>query len=114
MKKPWSTFAKVVLAAGALALASHPISAQVISADTVKNGHFPEALRGHMDARLDKSIHYLSTTGFAAAAHAKAANPPQPIVSPFFRTSSRSGSVNYGFMVGPTPFSNDEGAKRAS
>jgi hypothetical protein len=106
--------AKGVLVLGALVLASLPVSAQLISADAVKNGHFPEALRGHLDGHPNKSIRRLSTAGSGAAATAKRDNPPQPIVSPFFRTSSRSGSVNYGFMVGPNPFSDDDGAKRTS
>ena len=105
---------KDVLVVGVLVLASLPVSAQRISADTVKNGHFPEALRGHMDGRPNKSSHRLSTAGFAPSALAKPTNPPQPIVSPFFRTSSRSGSVNYGFVIGANPFFGDDDARRTS
>jgi hypothetical protein len=109
---------KSLLVVGAFALAALPLSAQRISADTVKNGHFPEALRGHLDGRPDKSIHHLSSTGSqaghrAAAEAAKPADPPRPIVSPFLQPSSRSGSVNYGFLVGNNPFSGD-GPKNGS
>ncbi len=114
MHKPDYAVVKNVLVVGALVLASLPVSAQRISADTVKNGHFPGALRGHFDAHPDKSFHHLSTGGSTAAAHSKHGNPPQPIVSSFFRKSSRSGSVNYGFVVGPDPFTDDEGHKNAS
>ena len=114
MHKPGCAVVKSVLVLSALVLASLSVSAQLISADKVKSGHFPEALRGHLDGHPNKSIHRLSTTRSAAAAHAKHANAPQPIVSPFFRTSSRSGSVNYGFMVGPDPFLRDDVAKSAS
>jgi len=108
MHKASCTVVKSVLVAGTFVLASLPVSAQRISADTVKNGRFPEALRGHLDGRPDKSIHHLSTSGSqagsVAAAFAKAGKPPRAIVSPFFFKSSRSGSVNYGFVVGPDPF----------
>ena len=102
---------KSLLVVGAFTLAALPVSAQRISADAVKNGHFPQAI-AHLDARPDKSIHRLPTTGNAAGSHsaaaaAKPADPPRPIVSPFFETSSRSNSVNYGFLVGGNPFSDD-------
>ena len=48
---------KSLIVVGTFALASLPVSAQLISADAVKNGHFPEALRGHLDRSPDKSIH---------------------------------------------------------
>jgi hypothetical protein len=106
---------KCVFLVGAMALASLPVSAQLISADTVKNGHSPEALRGHLDGHPDKSIHHLSTFGMQAgagtAAAARSARPPAPIVSPFTYPSSRSGSVNYGFVVGSSPFAGDEGPR---
>ena len=114
MHKPCYAVVKIVLVVGALVLASLPGSAQRISADTVKNGHFPEALRGHFDAHPNKSFHRLSKGGSAAAAQAKHGNAPQPIVSSFFRKSSRSGSINYGFVVGPDPFTGNEGHKNAS
>jgi hypothetical protein len=63
MHKTGCAVVKGVLVVGAFVLASLPVSAQLISADTVKNGHFPEALRGHLDGRPDKSIHRLSTVG---------------------------------------------------
>src|ERR1035438_4917392 len=114
MHKHGGAVVKGVLVVGALVLASLPVSAQFISVDTVKSGHFPEALRGHLDGRPNKSGHRLSTAGFAAAALARPTNPPQPIVSPFFRTSSRIGSVNYGFVVGANPFFGDDDARSAS
>ncbi len=105
---------KSLVAVGGFALASLPVSAQRISADAVRNGHFPQALRGHLDRSPDKSTHYLSSIGNqagprAAVAAAKPATPPRPIVSPFLSPSSRSGSVNYGFLVGSNPFSGGEG-----
>jgi len=116
MQKPAHVVMKGLLVAGALALACVPMPAQRISVDTVRNGHFPEALRGRMDGRPDKSIHRLSPADIhdsAAANLAKPAAAPQPIVSPFFRKSSRSGSVNYGFLVGPNPFSDYDDSKIA-
>ena len=113
MQTPGCAVLKSLIALGALALASLPVSAQRISADAVKNGHFPQALRGHLDRSPDKSIHRLSSTGSqagpsAAVAAARVADPPRPIVSPFLHPSSRSGSVNYGFLVGANPFSDRE------
>jgi hypothetical protein len=109
---------KGILAASAMALASLTVSAQLISADTVKNGHFPEALRGHLDGRPNKSLHQLSSVGIrvnpAAAASARSNNAPTPIVSPFLYTSSRSHSVNYGFVVGPNPFSGEDHSPRST
>jgi hypothetical protein len=117
MRKPGCVVMIGVLVLGAFALSSLPISAQRISVDNVRAGHFPEALRGHLDGRPDKSIHRLSTTGSRAGtgeAVSRAADRPRPIVSPYFHTSSRSGSVNYGFIIGPNPFSDDDAPKRAS
>ncbi len=98
----------------AFALASLPVSAQKISADAMKNGHFPQVI-GHLDARPDKSLHHLSLLGnqAAAARDANAAikpiDPPRPVVSPFFAASSRSGSYSYGFLAGNNPFTGGEG-----
>lgn len=117
MYKPGYAVMKGILVLGALALASGQVSAQRISADSVKNGHFPQALRGHMDGHPDKSVNRLSSTGSqagaAASAKARPAHPPLPIVSAYYYPSSRSGSFNYGFLVGPNPFWGD-GAKSAS
>lgn len=111
MHQPACAVVKRVLVLGAVVLASLPVSAQRISADTVKNGHFPEALRGHFDAKPDKSVQPLSTgsssAATAATALARPAHPPLPIVSPYYYPSSRSGSFNYGFLVGPNPFWGD-------
>ncbi len=113
MEIPGCAILKNLIVVGAFALASLPVSAQRISADAIKNGHFPQALRGHLDRSPDKSTHYLSfmggQTGRSAVPDARLAEPPPPIVSPFFHTSSRSGSVNYGFLVGPNPFMGTEG-----
>ena len=118
MHSAGSAVVKSIVALGALVLASLPVSAQRINADTVRNGHFPEALRGRLDGRPDKSIHRLPILGgqaaAAAMANAKHAAPPRPIVSPFFYTSSRSGSVNYGFLVGPNPFAGNNDPKSTS
>jgi len=101
---------------GAFALASLPVSAQKISADAMKNGHFPQVI-GHLDAHPNKSLHQLSLLGNQAAA-ARTANanaaikpvdPPRPVVSPFFAASSRSGSYSYGFLAGNNPFTGGEG-----
>ena len=115
MQKASDAIVKNALVTCAFVLASLPVSAQRISADTVRNGHFPEALRGHLDARPDKSIHPLSAaTSRAGLTKGKTAAAPQPIVSSFFHTSSRSGSVNYGFLVGPDPFSGENGVNSAT
>ena len=118
MHKPGCAVLKNLIALGGFALVLLPVSAQRISADAVRNGHFPQTLRGHLDRSPNKSIHHLSSIGKqvgpkAAAAAAKHAALPRPIVSSFFYPSSRSGSVNYGFLVGNNPFS-DEEKKRAS
>jgi hypothetical protein len=114
MKTPGCAVLKSLIVVGAFALASLPVSAQRISADAVKNGHFPQGLRGHLDRSPDKSIHYLQSTGSqagrsTAVTAARHTAPPRPIVSPFLYPGSRSGSVNYGFIVGPDPFSGREG-----
>jgi hypothetical protein len=114
MQTPGCAVLKSLIVVGAFALASLPVSAQRISADAVKNGHFPQALRGHLDRSPDKSIHHLSSTGGQAGRSApvpaaRPTNPPRPIVSPFLVPSSRSGSVNYGYLVGANPFLGREG-----
>lgn len=119
-QRVWSVV-QGVFAVSALALASLPVSAQRVSADSVKNGQFPQALRGHLDARPNKSIDVLANSGMAGVTPAAMAaalrrsghNPPRPIVSPYFYPSPRSGSVNYGYIVGPNPFSGD-GPRRGS
>ncbi len=103
------SFLKTLLIVGITATASVPVAAQKISADAFKNGHFPQVI-GHLDGTPDKSIHRLAPRGNSsstrtAAAAAKPTHPPRPIVSPFFADSSRSGSYNYGFLVGADPFS---------
>lgn len=112
MRKPGSGVVKAVLFAGAFALASVGVSAQIISADTVRNGHFPDALRGRLDGHPDKSVRRLTAImgrgNLAAAPAARPAAPPRPIVSSFLYPSSRSRSVNYGFVVGPNPFSDED------
>lgn len=121
MRRPDCPVLARVLVAGTLMLASLPVPAQRISADTVRD-HFPEALRGHFDGHPNKSIQSLSAAGIqattiqaaAAAARAEHTNAPQSIVSPFFYPSSRSRSVNYGFLVGPNPFAGDDVPKRTS
>jgi hypothetical protein len=105
---------KSLIVVGAVAIVSLPVSAQRISADAVKNGHFPQALRGHLDHSPDKSTHHLPSTGrqagpSATVTAARHTNPPRPIVSPFLYPSSRSGSINYGFLVGANPFFGREG-----
>ena len=75
MHKPDYAVVKNVLVVGALVLASLPVSAQRISADTVKNGHFPGALRGHFDAHPDKSFHHLSTGGSSCRCSFKTRQP---------------------------------------
>lgn len=116
MHKPGCAVLKSLIAVGGLALASLPVSAQRISADAVRNGHFPQALRGHLDRSPDKSIHHLSSIGKQAApsvaiAAARPGALPRPIVSSFKSPSSRSSSVNYGFLVGPNPFADEERTK---
>jgi hypothetical protein len=114
MHTPGCAVLKSLLVVGTLALVSMPVSAQRIQADALKNGHAPLVI-GHLDAHPDKSIHLLSPSGTqasplaAAVAAAKPASPPRPIVSPFLAPSSRSGSVNYGFLVGNNPFSGGGG-----
>lgn len=111
MHTPGCAVLKSLLVVGAFTLASMPVAAQKISADALKNGHFPQVI-GHLNASPDKSTHHLSTLGIQAGSHvaaaAKLADPPRPIVSPFFAASSRSSSYNYGFVVGNNPFSGGE------
>ncbi len=104
---------KILIALGAFALASLPVSAQRISADAVKNDHFPRGLRGHLDSPPGKAIRRGSSTGsqsgpiapVTASRHGALA---RPIISPFFARSSRSDSINYGFIVGGNPFFDGE------
>jgi len=113
MRTPGCANIKSLLVVGAFALAALPVAAQRIPADALKNGHFPQVI-GHLDARPDKSVHYLPHTASqtgprAAVAAAKPADPPRPIVTPFLQPSSRSSSVNYGFLVGNSPFTGGHG-----
>jgi hypothetical protein len=108
MHQPGCPVVQGFLLAGALALAVLPSSAQRVSADSLKNGHFPQALRGRLDAHPDKSLHPPSASGAQSGAFGHHGHPPQPIVSPFLYPSSRSGSFNYGFVVGQNPFSHDD------
>ena len=91
MHTPGYAVLKSLIALGGFALAALPVSAQRISADSLKNGHFPQVV-GHLDAHPDKSIHRLPSNGSqasplatAAAADAKPADPPHPIISPFLK-----------------------------
>jgi hypothetical protein len=118
MRHPGCSLVKALVIVGAVAVASVPVSAQLVNADTVKNGHL-QALRGHMDGEPEKSFDRLVASGMlspsAAAAMARHSgnHPPRPLVSPYYAPSSRSGSFNYGFIVGPNPFFED-GPHRAS
>jgi hypothetical protein len=92
---------------GALALVALPAVADRITAAMLKNGHAQQVVRGHLNRSPDKSIHRLSP---AERANKKRGGEPAPFHPPvfsFFQPSSRSGSVNYGFMVGTDPFSNE-------
>jgi hypothetical protein len=101
-----------LLVIGALALVSLPAAAQRITVDMLKNHSTEELVRGHLDRSPDKSVHHLSAAERATAKAAAAANsasaPARPPVYSFFEPSSRSNSVNYGFMVGTSPFSKDD------
>src|SRR4029077_1325870 len=92
----------------ALVLVSLPAAgAGRITRNMLKRGVTPQILRGRLDRFPDKSIHRLSTVNQAEPdAGAGAVHPAvrSPVFS-FFQPSSRSGSVNYGFMVGSSPFS---------
>ncbi|KAA6456217.1 hypothetical protein DYQ86_25785 [Acidobacteria bacterium AB60] len=112
MHTPGCATIKSLLVVGAVALASFPAAAQRISADSLKNGHFPQVI-GHLDGHPDKSIHHLPDSSTQSAAKTLAAarpvDPPRPIVSPFMVPSSRSHSYNYGYLVGDNPFSHEAG-----
>jgi hypothetical protein len=101
-----------LLVIGALALVSLPAGAQRITEDMLQNHSTEEILRGRFDRSPDKSVHRLPAaeraSAKAAAAAASARAPWRPPVYSFFEPSSRSGSVNYGFMVGTSPFSRDD------
>jgi hypothetical protein len=91
---------------GALALVSLPAGADRINVKTLKKGITKEIVRGRMDRHPDKSVVGLPSLGQALPLAADAAAPPIPatIVSPFIEPSSRSNSMNYGFLVGNSPF----------
>lgn len=92
-----------LLVAAILVLTALPVVAQRITADTLRQGHFPEVVRGRLDRFPDKSIHRLPVAKRATSmTEPDSARPP---IFSFFQQSSRSGSVNYGFMVGTSPFS---------
>jgi hypothetical protein len=101
-----------LLVIGAFALVSMPVGAQRITVDMLNNHRPEELIRGHFDRSPDKSVHHLSAaeraTAKAAVAAASAHGPARPPVYSFFEPSSRSNSVNYGFMVGTSPFSKDD------
>jgi hypothetical protein len=95
----------------ALVLGSVPVSAERITLEMLNKGRIQDHVRGRLDRSPDKSIHRLSAAEqasaramVAAAAKSSSARPP---VYSFFQPSSRSGSVNYGFMVGTSPFTED-------
>jgi hypothetical protein len=97
-----------LLVVATLALVALPVVAQRITADMLKKGHFPEVVRGRLDRSPDKSIHRLSIPNQASARGEAHSSPARPPVYAFFQPSSRSGSINYGFMVGTSPFSKDD------
>jgi hypothetical protein len=99
-----------LLVISALALVSLPVAAQRINVEMLKNHRPEELVRGRLDRSPDKSIHHLSAAerATARAAVAAAHGPALPPVYSFFEPSSRSNSVNYGFMVGTSPFSKDD------
>jgi hypothetical protein len=96
--------------AGALALVSLPAAADRITAEMLKKGFTREVVRGHLNRSPDKSMSPPAGVSHASpkTAAADASSAPRPPVYPFFQPSSRSGSVNYGFMVGSSPFTKDE------
>ncbi len=106
-----------LVVAGALALVSVPASADRITVEMLKKGLTRELVRGHLNRTPTKSNHSPSlgsqilnqggpraAVAVSTAAGSSIATPP---VFPFFQPSSRSGSVNYGFMVGTSPFSSE-------
>ena len=102
---------RVLVSVCAVALGSTSAPAQRITLDMQNKGNVQDYLRGRLDRFPDKSIHHLPAAQIAKArAAAAAAAPSSPVrapIYPFFQPSSRSGSVNYGFMVGTSPFSED-------
>jgi hypothetical protein len=95
-----------IVVVGALALVSLPVSADRINVKTLKKGLTKEIFRGRMDRRPDKSVIGLPGIDQATplATGAVAPTIPPTIVSPFIEPSSRSNSMNYGFLIGNSPF----------
>ncbi len=94
---------RIVAAATALALAALPAAADRINVNSVNGNMTPQMLRGRFDRAPVKALHR-----FPAGSRANSSGAPvRPHVYPFFQPSSRSGSVNYGFMVGTSPFSGE-------
>jgi hypothetical protein len=100
-----------IVAVCALVLGSVPVSAERITLEMLNKGKIQDHVRGRLDRSPDKSIHRLSAAEQASAratvAAASKSSPARPPVYSFFQPSSRSGSVNYGFMVGRSPFTED-------
>lgn len=95
----------------ALALASLPAAADRINVKDLKKGLTKEMLRGRMDRQPDKSVYHLPGPNQAQPQATSDVVPPipAPIVSSFFQPSSRSNSMNYGFLVGNSPFATPVG-----
>jgi hypothetical protein len=91
------------IAVSALALALLPVAAERVNVDKLKGNLSPQVLRGGLNRSPHKSIHRFPATNEANAW----TKPSRPPVFSFFEPSSRSGSVNYGFMIGTSPFSPD-------
>jgi hypothetical protein len=95
-----------IVGVGALTLVSLPASADRINVKTLKKGLTKEIVRGRMDGHPNKSVLPLPGVNHAdsqAVGDVVPAIPPT-IVSPFIEPSSRSNSMNYGFLVGNSPF----------
>src|ERR1019366_9389834 len=95
----------------ALAHVSLPASADRINVKDLKKGLTKEMLRGRMDRQPDKSVYHLPGPNQANSQASSDVVPalPATIVSPFIQPSSRSNSMNFGFLVGSSPFTTPVG-----
>ncbi len=96
----WKNLFRTLAAASTFTFALLPVAGERVNVDKLKGGLTPQVLRGGLNRSPLKAIHHFPATQQASPS----TKPARPPVFSFFEPSSRSGSVNFGFMVGTSPF----------